>query len=164
MSAPVTRRAWLAAARRSGVPPRSRPRSVARLGALPAAARHDHLRQLLLAGAEGRADGRRPDPRRHRRDDRLHPARRPGEDHREYNAAGSLSDSLGDPLRLGRDRRDVVDVLPTVGVDVQVSINLCRARPARRACFRFQDGGNVLSEATYRLDNVDLTTAGVLGR
>jgi hypothetical protein len=53
----------------------------------------------------------------------------------------------------------VVNVLPTVGVDVTVSLTLQTSFDLG-GLVPLPNGGNIVSEATYRLDNVKLTTAG----
>jgi hypothetical protein len=53
----------------------------------------------------------------------------------------------------------VVNVLPSVGVDIVLSIQIPVVSQLG-GLLPLPNGGNVLSEATYRLDNVKLTTAG----
>ena len=53
----------------------------------------------------------------------------------------------------------VVNVLPTVGVDIVLSINV-PAINQLGGLLPLPNGGSLLSEATYRLDNVKLSTAG----
>lgn len=54
---------------------------------------------------------------------------------------------------------DIVDVLPVVGADVTVSIQIPAANQLG-GLLPLPNGGQLVSEATYRLDNVKLTTAG----
>ena len=56
-------------------------------------------------------------------------------------------------------RVTVLNVLPSVGVDVSISITL-PATNQLGGLLPLPNGGNLVSEATYRLDNVTLTTAG----
>ena len=53
----------------------------------------------------------------------------------------------------------VVNVLPTVGADVTVSIRVDGASTLG-GLLPLPNGGDIISEATYRLENVTLTTAG----
>jgi hypothetical protein len=53
----------------------------------------------------------------------------------------------------------VLDVLPTIGADVSISITL-PGTTTLGGLVPLPNGGNIISEATYRLDNVELTTAG----
>lgn len=75
------------------------------------------------------------------------------------NALPSISGLFGDQLPLTAIGVTVVNVLPTVGADVSISITLPGASTLG-GLLPLPNGGNVVSEATYRLDNVTLTTAG----
>ena len=56
----------------------------------------------------------------------------------------------------------VVDVLPTIGVVVEVSIEIpvVNTLGPLGGLLPLPNGGDLVSEATYRLDNIKLTTAG----
>ena len=75
------------------------------------------------------------------------------------SALPSVSGLVGDDIPLSAIGVSAIRALPTVGVDVTVSIGL-------QSSFDFggliplPNGGQLVSEATYRLDNVKLTTAG----
>lgn len=53
----------------------------------------------------------------------------------------------------------VIDVLPTIGVVVEVSITV-GGTDALSGLLPLPNGGALVSEATYRLENIKLTTAG----
>lgn len=53
----------------------------------------------------------------------------------------------------------VIEVLPTIGVVVEVSIKV-GGTDALSGLLPLPNGGALLSEATYRLENIKLTTAG----
>lgn len=75
------------------------------------------------------------------------------------NALPTVYSLLGDDVPLDAIGVDVVNVLPSIGVDITVSITL----PAVNQLGGFlplPNGGDLVTEATYRLDNVKLTTAG----
>jgi hypothetical protein len=66
---------------------------------------------------------------------------------------------LTGPLPLDDIAVEVVNVLPSVGVDITLSITL----PATNALGGFlplPNGGSLVSESAYRLNNVTLTSAG----
>jgi hypothetical protein len=75
------------------------------------------------------------------------------------NALPAVSNLFGDQLPLTAIGVTVIDVLPTIGVDLSVSITLNGASDLG-GLLPLPNGGNIVSEATYRLDNVQLTTAG----
>lgn len=75
------------------------------------------------------------------------------------NALPSLTGLVQGPLPLTAIGVTVVNVLPTVGADVSVSITIPGASTLG-GLLPLPNGGNLVSEATYRLDNVTLTTAG----
>jgi hypothetical protein len=75
------------------------------------------------------------------------------------NALPSLTGLVQGPLPLTAIGVTVVNVLPTVGADVSVSITI-PGGSTLGGLLPLPNGGNVVSEATYRLDNVTLTTAG----
>ena len=75
------------------------------------------------------------------------------------NALPSLTGLVQGPLPLTAIGVSVVNVLPTVGADVSVSITI-PAGNTLGGLLPLPNGGNVVTEATYRLDNVTLTTAG----
>lgn len=63
----------------------------------------------------------------------------------------------GNVLPLSDIGVQVLDVLPTIGATVQVSVSV-PADTALGGLVPLPNGGNVVTEATYRLDNVMLTT------
>lgn len=75
------------------------------------------------------------------------------------NALPNVDGALNGVLPLTAIGVQVVNVLPTVGVDIALSITLPAANQLG-GLLPLPNGGNLLSEATYRLDNVKLTTAG----
>ena len=75
------------------------------------------------------------------------------------NALPGVSSALGDSVPLTSIGVTVVNVLPTVGVDIVLSISL-PALNQLGGLLPLPNGGSLISEATYRLDNVTLTTAG----
>jgi hypothetical protein len=76
------------------------------------------------------------------------------------NALPGLTGVLGvNEIPLDAIGVTVINVLPTVGVDVEVSISLPAANQLG-GLLPLPNDGNVISEATYRLENVKLTTAG----
>lgn len=75
------------------------------------------------------------------------------------NALPNVEGSVGGVLPLDAIGVQVVNVLPTVGVDILLSIQI-PVISELGSLLPLPNGGNVLSEATYRLDNVKLTTAG----
>jgi hypothetical protein len=75
------------------------------------------------------------------------------------NALPSVAGLVDTNLPLSAIGVTIVDVLPTVGVDVKVSIGLQTSFDLG-GLIPLPNGGALLSEATYRLDNVKLTTAG----
>jgi len=75
------------------------------------------------------------------------------------NALPNVSGAVGGVLPLEDIGVTVLDVLPSVGVDITVSIRI-PAVTQLGGLLPLPNGGNLLSEATYRLDNVKLTTAG----
>lgn len=74
------------------------------------------------------------------------------------NALPAVSGLFDDKLPLTAIGVTVLDVLPTVGVDILVSIAI--DSDVLGGLLPLPHGGSLLSEATYRLDNVTLTTAG----
>jgi hypothetical protein len=75
------------------------------------------------------------------------------------SALPSVSGLFGDQLPLTDIGVTVINVLPTVGVDVSVSIRIDGGSQLG-GLLPLPNGGDIISEATYRLDNVTLTTAG----
>jgi hypothetical protein len=75
------------------------------------------------------------------------------------NALPSLTGLVDGPLPLTAIGVSVVNVLPTVGADVSVSITI-PGGSTLGGLLPLPNGGDVVSEATYRLQNVTLTTAG----
>jgi hypothetical protein len=75
------------------------------------------------------------------------------------NALPSVSGLFGDQLPLTAIGVTVIDVLPTIGVDISVSITLSGG-DGLGGLLPLPNGGALISEATYRLENVQLTTAG----
>jgi hypothetical protein len=75
------------------------------------------------------------------------------------SALPSVSGLFGNQLPLTDIGVTVINVLPTVGVDVSVSIRIDGAGQLG-GLLPLPNGGDIISEATYRLDNVTLTTAG----
>jgi hypothetical protein len=75
------------------------------------------------------------------------------------NALPNVSGAIGGVLPLEDIGVTVVNVLPSVGVDIALSISV-PAVGQLGGLLPLPNGGNLLSEATYRLDNVKLTTAG----
>lgn len=65
-------------------------------------------------------------------------------------------DGLTGPLPLSSIGVQVVDVLPTIGVDIKVSISV--PLTGSLSLFPLPGGGNLLSDASYRLDNVQVST------
>lgn len=75
------------------------------------------------------------------------------------NALPAVSGLFNNQLPLTAIGVTVIDVLPTIGVDVSVSITLPGSTDLG-GLLPLPNGGNIVSEATYRLENVQLTTAG----
>jgi hypothetical protein len=75
------------------------------------------------------------------------------------NALPSVTNLFSGTLPLDAIGVRVIDVLPTVGADVEVSISL-PALNTLGGLLPLPNGGSLVSEATYRLDNVKITTAG----
>lgn len=75
------------------------------------------------------------------------------------NALPEVSGALGGVIPLADIGVTVVNVLPTVGVDIALSIKIPVVSQLG-GLLPLPNGGNLLSEASYRLDNVKLTTAG----
>jgi hypothetical protein len=75
------------------------------------------------------------------------------------NALPNVDGALNGVLPLSAIGVQVVNVLPSVGVDIVLSINLPAVNQLG-GLLPLPNGGSLLSEATYRLDNVKLTTAG----
>jgi hypothetical protein len=75
------------------------------------------------------------------------------------NALPNVEGAVGGVLPLDAIGVRVVNVLPSVGVDIVLSIQIPVVSQLG-GLLPLPNGGNVLSEATYRLDNVKLTTAG----
>jgi hypothetical protein len=75
------------------------------------------------------------------------------------NALPSVTNLYTGQLPLDDIGVRVVNVLPTVGVDVVVSISVPAATQLG-GLLPLPNDGKLLTEATYRLDNVQLTTAG----
>ena len=75
------------------------------------------------------------------------------------NALPSVTGLVGSDLPLDAIGVTVVDVLPSVGVDITVSVGLQTSFDLA-GLLPLPNGGKLVSEATYRLDNVKLTTAG----
>lgn len=75
------------------------------------------------------------------------------------NALPPVSGLFNNQLPLTAIGVTVIDVLPTIGVDVSVSITLPGSTDLG-GLLPLPNGGNIVSEATYRLENVQLTTAG----
>ena len=75
------------------------------------------------------------------------------------NAIPEITGLVGSDLPLSAIGVTAIKALPTVGVDVTVSISL-QSSFDLGGLIPLPNGGQILSEATYRLDNVKLTTAG----
>lgn len=75
------------------------------------------------------------------------------------NALPGLSDLFGGQIPLSAIGVKVIDVLPTIGADVSISITLDGVSNLG-GLLPLPNAGDIVSEATYRLDNVQLTTAG----
>jgi hypothetical protein len=75
------------------------------------------------------------------------------------NALPSITNLFSGVLPLDDIDVDVVNVLPTIGVDILVSISVPAANQLG-GLIPLPHGGDLVTEATYRLDNVQLTTAG----
>lgn len=75
------------------------------------------------------------------------------------NALPSVSGLFDNQLPLTDIGVTVINVLPTVGADISVSITI-PGSDTLGGLLPLPNGGDVVSEATYRLDNVTLTTAG----
>lgn len=75
------------------------------------------------------------------------------------NALPSVTNLFNGVLPLDAIGVRVVNVLPSVGVDIVVSVSVPAANQLG-GLVPLPNGGNLVSEATYRLDNVQLTTAG----
>jgi hypothetical protein len=75
------------------------------------------------------------------------------------NALPSVSGLFNGQLPLTDIGVTVVNVLPTVGVDISVSITIPGGTQLG-GLLPLPNGGSIVSEAVYRLDNVTLTTAG----
>jgi hypothetical protein len=75
------------------------------------------------------------------------------------SALPSITGLVGTDLPLSAIGVSAIRALPTVGVDVTVSLGL-HSPFDLNGLIPLPNGGQLLSEATYRLDNVKLTTAG----
>jgi hypothetical protein len=75
------------------------------------------------------------------------------------NALPSVTNLFSGVLPLDAIGVRVIDVLPTIGVELEVSISL-PALNTLGGLLPLPNNGSLISEATYRLDNVQLTTAG----
>ena len=75
------------------------------------------------------------------------------------NALPEVAGLVGDEIPLSDIGVRVVDVLPTIGVVVEVSITVGGA-DSLGGLLPLPNGGALVSEATYRLENIKLTTAG----
>lgn len=75
------------------------------------------------------------------------------------NALPSVSGLIDGVLPLEDIGVRVIEVLPTVGVVVEVSITV-GGTDALASLLPLPNGGALVSEATYRLENIKLTTAG----
>lgn len=75
------------------------------------------------------------------------------------NALPAVSGLFDNQIPLDAIGVTVLDVLPTIGADVSISITL-PGTSTLGGLIPLPNGGNLISEATYRLDNVELTTAG----
>lgn len=75
------------------------------------------------------------------------------------NALPGITNLFSGTLPLDAIGVRVIDVLPSVGVDLEVSVSL-PALNTLGGLLPLPNGGSLVSEATYRLDNVTLTTAG----
>jgi hypothetical protein len=73
------------------------------------------------------------------------------------NALPTISGLAGDELPLTAIGVKVLNVLPTIGVDVEVSISIPAVNQLG-GLLPLPNGGSLVSEATYRLANVQLTT------
>ena len=75
------------------------------------------------------------------------------------NALPAVSGLFDNQIPLDAIGVTVLDVLPTIGADVSISITL-PGTSTLGGLIPLPNGDNLISEATYRLDNVELTTAG----
>lgn len=75
------------------------------------------------------------------------------------NALPSVTGLIDGVLPLEDIGVQVIEVLPTVGVVVEVSITV-QGAGALGGLVPLPNGGALVSEATYRLENIKLTTAG----
>jgi hypothetical protein len=75
------------------------------------------------------------------------------------SALPSITGLVDSDLPLSAIGVTAIRALPTVGVDVTVSVGLQTSLDLG-GLIPLPNGGRLLSEATYRLDNVKLTTAG----
>ena len=75
------------------------------------------------------------------------------------NALPSVTNLFTGTLPLDAIGVRVVNVLPTVGVDIELTISV-PALNTLGGLLPLPNGGSLVSEATYRLSNVKLTTAG----
>jgi hypothetical protein len=75
------------------------------------------------------------------------------------NALPSVTNLFSGVLPLDAIGVRVIDVLPTIGVELEVSVSV-PALNTLGGLLPLPNGGSLVSEATYRLDNVKLTTAG----
>jgi hypothetical protein len=73
-------------------------------------------------------------------------------------ALPAVQGATGNVLPLSDIGVQVLDVLPTVGATVKVSVSV-PVDTSLGGLVPLPNGGNVLTEATYRLDNVALTTS-----
>ena len=75
------------------------------------------------------------------------------------NALPEINGLVGDEIPLTDIGVRVIDVLPTIGVVVEVSITVGGAG-SLGGLLPLPNGGALVSEATYRLENIKLTSAG----
>lgn len=75
------------------------------------------------------------------------------------NALPGISGLFPEQIPLTAIGVKVISVLPTIGVDLSVSITLSGSSDLG-GLLPLPNGGAIVSEATYRLENVQLTTAG----
>ena len=75
------------------------------------------------------------------------------------NALPEVSGLVGDEIPLTAIGVRVIEVLPTIGVVVEVSIKVSGG-DVLGGLLPLPNGGALVSEATYRLENIKLTTAG----
>jgi hypothetical protein len=75
------------------------------------------------------------------------------------NALPSVTNLFAGTLPLDAIGVRVINVLPSVGVDIELSISV-PALNTLGGLLPLPNGGSLVSEASYRLSNVQLTTAG----